>query len=124
MFVLCKCDDEIIKKFLESVTKDTIIYVCKILTSHFSIKSLSSPNKINARANLGIPCKQDVLKQNKFAVLENNLNETGSFNLQSLISFSVNICISFDTTRRAYDGISHDDSFIDNLFSYNKMQID
>ena len=32
--------------------------------------------------------------------------------------------ISFDTTRRAYDGISHDDSFIDNLFSYNKRQID
>ena len=26
MFVLCECDDKIIKKFLESVTKDTIIY--------------------------------------------------------------------------------------------------
>ena len=51
------------------------------------------------------------------------MNERG-FNLQSLISFSVNIGISFDTTRRAYDGISHDDSFIDNLFSYNKRQID
>ena len=44
--------------------------------------------------------------------------------MQSLILFLVNIGISFDTTRRAYDGISHDDSFIDNLFSYNKRQID
>ena len=64
MFVLCECDDEIIKKFLESVTKDTIISTCKILTSHFSIKSLSLPNEINARTNLGITCKQDILKQN------------------------------------------------------------
>ena len=44
--------------------------------------------------------------------------------MQSLISFSVNIDISFDTTRRAYDGISHDDSFIDNLFSYNKRIVE
>jgi len=47
----------------------------------------------------------------------------GGFNLQSLISFSVNIGISFDTTRRAYDVISHGDSFIENLLSYNKSQI-
>ena len=33
--------------------------------------------------------------------------------------FSVNIGISLDITRRAYDGIRHDDSYIDNLFSYN-----
>ena len=46
------------------------------------------------------------------------------FNLQSLISFVVDIGISFDTIRRAYDVLSHDDSFIDNLFSYNKRQID
>ena len=155
MFALCECDDEVIKKFLESVTKDTIISTCKILTSHFSIKLLSLPNQINARTNLGISaklsvarfmlsivnhkasqnyhtramtCKQDVLKQNLFPALENNLNEseTGNFNLQSLISFSVNNCISFDITRRAYDviKISHDDSFIENLFSYNKKQID
>ena len=65
MFVLRECDDEIIKKFLESVTKDTVIFVCKILTSHFSIKSLSSPDDINARTNFGIPCKQDVLKNKK-----------------------------------------------------------
>ena len=64
MVVLCECDDEIIKKFLESVTKDTIISSCKILTLHFYIKSLSLPNEINARTNSDITCKQDVLKQN------------------------------------------------------------
>jgi len=155
MVALCECDDEIVKKFLESVTDDTIISSCKILTSHFSTKLLSLPSQINARTNLGIiaklsiarfmlsivnhidsenyhtrsmTCKQDVLKQNLFAALENNLNEsvTGGFNLQSLISFSVNNGISFDITRRAYDvmKISHDDSFIENLFCYNKKQID
>ena len=76
MFVLCEYDDKIIKKFLESITMDTIISSCKILTSHFSIQSFSLPNKMNARTNLGITCKQDILKQDMFATLANNLNES------------------------------------------------
>jgi len=76
MFVLCECDDKIIKKFRESVTIDTIRSTCKILTSHFSIQSLSLSNEMNARTNLGITCKQDILKQNMFATLANNFNES------------------------------------------------
>jgi len=71
MYVLCECDDEIMKKFLVIVTKDAIISTWKILTSHFSNKSLFLRNYINARTNLGITCKQNVLKQNLFAALEN-----------------------------------------------------
>ena len=76
MFVLYECDDKILKKFLESVTMDTIRSTCKILTSHFSIQSLSLPNEMNARTNLGTTCKQHILKENMSATLANNLNES------------------------------------------------
>ncbi len=44
-----------------------------------------------------------------FVVLANNLTTVNRrFNLQSFTSFSVNIGISFDTTRCAYDVLSHE----------------
>ena len=72
---------------------------------------------MNARTNLGITCKQDILKQNMFATLANNLNESEkgfliynrSFHFRSKSAFPL---ILLDA-RRAYDVISHDDSFIE-----------